>query len=60
VVLDQDPVLQDATTYVYVATTTFQSGGNVSAASPPWSGTTQAGGGSVPAIPTVGTGNSVN
>jgi hypothetical protein len=60
VVVDQDPVLQDSTTYVYVATNSYASGGPMSQASPAWSGTTSAGGAQVPQVPSVGTGNSVD
>jgi hypothetical protein len=60
-VIDQDPVLQDATTYVYVATTSYVSAPTVySDASPPWSGTTNGPNASVPLAPSVGTGNVVN
>lgn len=61
VVTDKDPTLQDATTYVYVATLAWQSNPNqASAPGPAWSGTTASGATSnVPATPTVGTGNSV-
>jgi hypothetical protein len=61
ILYDKDPVLQDSTTYVYVATNAFYTATNtLSAASPPWIGTTSDCSGKTPPPPITGTGNSVN
>ena len=61
VLYDQDPALKSNTTYIYVATNSYQSSpATYSPRSPTWIGTTGAGGGSAPATPTVGVGNTVN
>ena len=62
IITDNDPVLQDNTTYVYVATNSYQSTPTAySGPSPSWSGTTSNGGTTnVPPGPTNGVGNSVN
>jgi hypothetical protein len=59
VITDTDTALQDATTYVYYATNSFQSSPAVySQASAPWSGTTGAAPVS-PNAPTNGSGNTI-
>jgi hypothetical protein len=62
VVTDKDPVLQDATTYVYVGTNSYHSSPNTfSDSGPAWSGTTKAGTtAGTPTVPSNGTGNSVH
>ena len=61
VFVDSDPVLQDNTTYIYVATNSFHSSSNkLSDGSPAWVGTTSACIANTPEAPTLGTGNSVN
>lgn len=61
IVRDSDPVLQDSTTYVYVATLAWIGSNRRSQPGPPWSGTTSSGATpNTPAAPTLGIGNSVN
>jgi len=60
VVYDQDPTLQDNTTYEYCATNTYHSAPSVySACSPLWHGTTSGGNSNAPDSPSNSTGNSV-
>ena len=60
IITDNDPALLDATTYVWVATNSYQSSpSNPGPASTPWSGTTSAPPPAVPVAPTSGPGNSV-
>jgi len=60
-VVDNDPALQDNTTYAYCATNSFTSAPTVlSNCGYGWKGTTGAANANIPSTPTVGTGNSVN
>jgi len=61
ILTDNDPALADSTTYVWVATNSFQSSpGTLSPASAPWSGTTSAPAPAAPPAPTSGPGNTVS
>jgi len=62
VILDQDPALQDNTTYAYCATNSFNSApGVISYCGSGWKGTTGASNANIPPPPTLSAnGNSVN